>query len=435
MEKIVFDFVQELLTADGIPYHRITSHCEDWDWIDLGLRSRLLGINDLPQKLNRFLDDTRANTVYHYVDEFQCHYTAFKLPAMETAPAESYISDEFLIVGPVLFERIYGERFETLFRQLQLPPRLAEPLRSHYQNIPAIPAPSHYESIMSVLADHIFGKGNHRIVFRSEGDLENLRFHYGSISRVPEQPFLNIQYIEERYRAENALLIAIGHGNEAQAMENLKKLVHLGIPPRLTNTLRDKKDLTITLNSLMRKAAEQAGVHPAHIDSFSNQSICQIEQLGSVGQCLDFQRKLALGYCRLVRKYSVGGYSLPVQKVITYITTDLSTDLGLKALAGRLNVTPSYLSALFRKETGMTLTDYVNQQRIAHAQHLLLNTSFPIKSIAQQCGIADLNYFVRIFKRSVGVTPKVYRDTAAHTQQQEIYRNHEEKPPNFSNGK
>ena len=34
----------------------------------------------------------------------------------------------------------------------------------------------------------------------------------------------------------------------------------------------------------------------------------------------------------------------------------------------------------------MTLTDYVNQQRIAHAQHLLLNTSFPIKSIAQQCG-------------------------------------------------
>ncbi len=65
--------------------------------------------------------------------------------------------------------------------------------------------------------------------------------------------------IEERYRAENAVLTAIGHGNETQAMESVKKLVNLGIPPRLADTLRDRKDLTITLNSLMRKAAEQAG--------------------------------------------------------------------------------------------------------------------------------------------------------------------------------
>nr|WP_300888861.1 hypothetical protein [uncultured Acetatifactor sp.] len=42
-------------------------------------------------------------------------------------------------------------------------------------------------------------------------------------------------------------------------MESVKKLVNLGIPPRLADTLRDRKDLTITLNSLMRKAAEQAG--------------------------------------------------------------------------------------------------------------------------------------------------------------------------------
>lgn len=272
------------------------------------------------------------------------------------------------MVGPVLFERIYGERFETLFGQLRMPPRLREPLRSHYQNVPTIPFPSHYESIMSVFARFLFENPDCRKIFKSAGDLENLRFHYGGISRVPEKPFLNIQYIEERYRAENAVLTAIGHGNETQAMESVK-------------------------------------------------------------QCQSFQRRLALGYCRLVRKYSTSGYSLPVQKVITCITTDLSADLGLKALAGKLNVTPSYLSSLFRKETGMTLTDYVNQQRIAHAQHLLLNTSFPIKSIAQQCGIADLNYFVRMFKRAAGVTPKVYRDSAAHSQHLEIVRNHEEESP------
>ena len=433
MEKTVFDFIRELLAADGIPYHRIACPCADWDWLDFGLRTRVLGMSDLSKDLNRFFGILKANTVYHYMDVFQCHYTVFKLPsASESLSAEKAgvtpdAAQEYFVIGPILFEPIHGEQFEALFRKLQLPPRLAEPLCSHYQNIPTIPFASHYESIMSVLAGFLFGSSDYRIVFKSEGDLENLRFHYGGISRFPEQPFLNIEYIEERYRAENAILTAIGRGNEAQAMENVKKLINLGIPPRLANTLRDKKDLTITLNSLMRKAAEQAGVHPIHIDSFSNQSIKQIEQLESPEQCHSFQRKLALGYCRLVKKYSISGYSLPVQKAITYITTDLSADLGLKALAGKLNVTPSYLSSLFRKETGTTLTDYVNQQRIAHAQHLLLNTSFPIKSIAQQCGIADLNYFVRMFKRAVGVTPKFYRDTAAHSQQMEIIRNHEEK--------
>ncbi len=204
-------------------------------------------------------------------------------------------------------------------------------------------------------------------------------------------------------------------------MDSVRKLADLGIPPRLANNLRDKKDLTITLNTLMRKAAEQAGVHPIHIDSFSNQCIQQIEQLGSVEQCRTFQRKLALGYCRLIKKYNVKGYSLPVQKAVTYITSDLSADLSLKALSGRLNVTSSYLSSLFRKEIGMTLTDYVNQQRIAHARHLLADTHFPIKSIALQCGIPDLNYFVRMFKRTVGVTPKVYRDTAADSRQTELF--------------
>ena len=427
MEKIVLDLIQELLTADGIPYHRIACPCEDWDWIDFGLRTRILGADDFPDKMNRFFDTLRKDTAYHFVDEFQCHYTVFGLPSLEDAAPD--VPPEYLVVGPVLFERVYGERFETLFGQLRMPPRLREPLRSHYQNVPTIPFPSHYESIMSVFARFLFENPDCRKIFKSAGDLENLRFHYGGISRVPEKPFLNIQYIEERYRAENAVLTAIGHGNETQAMESVKKLVNLGIPPRLADTLRDRKDLTITLNSLMRKAAEQAGVNPIHIDSFSNQSVRQIEELESVEQCQSFQRRLALGYCRLVRKYSTSGYSLPVQKVITCITTDLSADLGLKALAGKLNVTPSYLSSLFRKETGMTLTDYVNQQRIAHAQHLLLNTSFPIKSIAQQCVIADLNYFVRMFKRAAGVTPKVYRDSAAHSQHLEIVRNHEEESP------
>lgn len=418
MEKILFDFIQDLLTADGIPNHTISFPCQEWDWFDFGLRSQILGETNMAEVLNQVFEDFQDYTLYHYLDSFQCSYAFFKLPSEKVR-----MDRQFLVIGPVLFERLQGEQFDKLFRLLKLPPQLRDPLCNHYQNIPLVPAPSHYENLMSVIASSVFEKKPFQIVFKSRGDLENLRYHYGGIARVPDHPFLNIQYIEERYQAENEIIAAVGHGNEAQAMEAVRKLVHLGIPPRLSNTLRDKKDLTITLNTLMRKSAEQAGVHPIHIDSFSNQSIQQLELLGTVEQCSTFQRKLALGYCRLVKKYSMKGYSLPVQKVVNYITTDLSVDLSLKALAGHLNVAPSYLSALFKKEMGITLTDYVSQQRIVHAQHLLLDTDFPIKSIAQQCGIADMNYFVRMFKRTVGITPKMYRDTAAASRQKEISGN------------
>lgn len=406
MEKVLIDFIQELLDSEGIPHRRVDVPCEDWDWVDFGLRGRLLGMAEPLQLLNETCLSLREDTLYHYTDLFQCNYSILRLP--EDA------SDSFLVLGPVLFEPIQGERFETLFQDLELPQQLQETLRGHYRNIPLIPFPAHYESMVAVIASHIFCKRPCQIIYRSEDDFENLRHHYRGIARVPEQPFLSIQRLEDRYQIENALLAAVVHCNEALAVEQTRKLSNVPMPQRLTNGLRDKKDLTITLNSLLRKAVEQAGVHPIHIDSFSNQSIQQIEQLASIEQCHSFQKKLALGYCRLVKRYSLKGYSLPVQRVVTYVSTDLSVDLGLKTLANQLNVTPSYLSSLFRKEMGMTLTDYVTQQRISHAQQLLLGTSLPIKSIALQCGIPDLNYFARMFKRSCGVTPKHYRDTASH---------------------
>ena len=104
------------------------------------------------------------------------------------------------------------------------------------------------------------------------------------------------------------------------------------------------------------------------------------------------------------------GYSLLIQKVLVRIDSDLTADLSLKTQAALLNVNASYLSTLFKKETGQTLTDYVNKKRVEHALFLLNSSSMQIQTIAQCCGIPDVNYFTKIFKKYVGKTPKEYRD-------------------------
>ena len=76
-----------------------------------------------------------------------------------------------------------------------------------------------------------------------------------------------------------------------------------------------------------------------------------------------------------------------------------------------LFVSEEYLSAQFKKETGSTLTEYVNGKRIKHAVSLLNTTSLQIQAIAQYCGIPDVNYFTKTFKKYIGTTPKEYRDS------------------------
>ena len=58
---------------------------------------------------------------------------------------------------------------------------------------------------------------------------------------------------------------------------------------------------------------------------------------------------------------------------------------------------------------GSTLTEYVSRRRVNHAMFLLEATSLQIQTIAHQCGIPDVNYFTRTFKKYAGITPKEYR--------------------------
>ena len=76
------------------------------------------------------------------------------------------------------------------------------------------------------------------------------------------------------------------------------------------------------------------------------------------------------------------------------------------------NINASYLSALFKKETGVTLTEYINQKRMKQAARLLTSTKLQIQTISQYCGISDVNYFSKLFKKYAGKTPNEFRKEA-----------------------
>ena len=168
------------------------------------------------------------------------------------------------------------------------------------------------------------------------------------------------------------------------------------------------------MNTLLRKAAENGSVHPVHIDKLSSDFAKKIELQTSEKGVTILIQEMARKYTLLVKNHSMHGYSTLVRRVLVHIDTDLAGDLTLNTQAKLLNVNPCYLSTVFKKETGHTLTEYVTSKRIEHAIFLLNTTKMQIQTIAQYCGIPDICYFTKTFKKMVGKSPSEYKNTIHH---------------------
>ncbi len=216
--------------------------------------------------------------------------------------------------------------------------------------------------------------------------------------------------IESRYESENKLLHAIARGDPQllkQAMEESK-----GIPWPYRHPdmpVRSMKNLSIAANTLFRKAAESAGVHPLHLDSVSGKFAIQIEQAQSIAELTRLYEEMPQVYCNLVREVSVAALPSLVREAVTFIRFNIDQPLSLNPLADTLGVHPSYLSRTFKKALGMTLTDYINKLRIEEAKYLLDQGNESVATIALSVGYNDPNYFSKVFTKLEHVTPQDYR--------------------------
>lgn len=78
-------------------------------------------------------------------------------------------------------------------------------------------------------------------------------------------------------------------------------------------------------------------------------------------------------------------------------------------IASYLYLHPNYLTRMFKKETGMTLMDYISKRRIENAKELLGQSGFKVYEVAEHVGYESIAHFNRIFKRETGMSPKEYQ--------------------------
>jgi Response regulator containing CheY-like receiver domain and AraC-type DNA-binding domain len=98
-----------------------------------------------------------------------------------------------------------------------------------------------------------------------------------------------------------------------------------------------------------------------------------------------------------------------MNRIIAYIEEHFAEDITLKSMADFISMDASYVSDLFKKKTGTTLTHYIQNRRIQAAKMLLAETERTVSDIGRTVGFENDNYFIKIFKRWCGMTPNEYR--------------------------
>ncbi len=97
-----------------------------------------------------------------------------------------------------------------------------------------------------------------------------------------------------------------------------------------------------------------------------------------------------------------------IDNIIQYILHNLSSDLSLKTLSEQVHLSPNHFHHVFKVSTGKQLQDFVEEQRIQKAIHLMITTDYTLTQIAQECGFSSQPYFNHVFKKRMNQTPRAF---------------------------
>ena len=369
--------------------------------IDLGLRAGLYGDHNYVPFLQNSFEDAKDHTVYRFFDEYDCNYIFLRLPE----------GNRYFFIGPYLLSLPSGKRIDKKAESLGLNPEQAQRMHLYYSELPLIEDENLLLSMANTFACHLWGSPEQYSMEYVDYAIPD-RYEPIPFTAIPGQWWdtaLDLSALERGYANEKLLMEAVSQGKQHLVTSLASTVFNNAALQRLPDSLRDRKNYLIILKTLLRKAAEAGGVHPIHIHRLSSHYASQIENIRTMKQSLSLQEEMIRSFCQLVRHHSLNRYSYYVGRAIILVQHDLTADLRLKSIAEALNVNSSYLSSLFHKEYGCTLTEFISRQRIDRGIQLLQQTNKPVQEIAAECGIQDVNYFIKLFKKQTGFTPNRYR--------------------------
>lgn len=349
-------------------------------------------------------------TVYRLTDSFECCYRFVVLPDT-TAPT-------VLCIGPYLAAPITTEHLPEIAEANGILPQRMASLSEFYAGLTVLSSDSHLFTMLHTFCERIWRTSSYAVKdIAKRYSPSDTPFSNSFLALAPDDTLVSMKAMERRYAFENEIIRAVSLGHIHMEKRLFSAVSANPFEKRLPDLLRNAKNYCIIMNTLLRKAAEQGGVHPLQLDRVSSDFAAQIENMPSLAENATMMSNMFRTYCRLVRDHSLKQFSSVVKQAILMIDSDLSSDLAPGRLAASIGVSLGHLCSVFKKETGKTLSEYIRERRVEYATYLLDTTDLQIQTVALHCGIMDVQYFSKLFKRQRGISPTEYRLARRRTSQ------------------
>ncbi len=220
-----------------------------------------------------------------------------------------------------------------------------------------------------------------------------------------------IQKVTDRYERERTLTTEIANGNEEAAVAALYGLLTGSRPQAgMTIDLWPQESAAAIMRSMIRLAAKNSPLSSVVIDGISLEYAQKMRySYGDNRKTSRLYEQMIRDICRQITRLKEEGWSSMTQRAMHIIRTHYMDTLSVSEAAESLNVSESTLNRYLHKDTGTSFTQLLKMERMRRAAELLEHSTEPIQSVAENCGIPDQNYFVKLFRGIYGVTPTEYR--------------------------
>lgn len=274
----------------------------------------------------------------------------------------------------------------------------------------------HYHTLMEIL--QIAGMFTNVITGKEYTDQQLVDANYQMVANVKEsqeKAWFDIKSEDEdiyrhSYQEERQIMDAVKEGNVEKAVRLSKEMdANIG---RLGESEEEHwRNLSIVAVALCARAAIEGSLAPADAYRISGFYINRSTACKDVTQILIYRNHAIEELARQVKRQREKRHtSSYTEQCKDYVCKHYREKIYLDEIADLLGISSSYLSRLFKRETGISLQEFVNDIRVEKAANLLIYSDEPLPGIAEYVNFPTQSYFGKIFKQKMNMTPGQYRN-------------------------
>lgn len=374
--------------------------------------------------LFKFSYENSKNPLYTYNKQILIDYLTINdenilLNIKSTVYYENYFiikivtSDNFIgtiLVGPTISSEIDEYSINSAIKEFNIKIKYKESLINYYKKIVIMDFINFidvglllYHSIYHDKLDlNVLLKVNEMLIDVQLKNDNHLSIYHSRRKRIID--------LHHSHGFERELLQYVKEGNLEGVMEFFKtNTIDGDLAINSKNPLRNLKNIFISFTSLVSRAAIEGGLGwevSLILTDFYFQSV---EELCTIKDINDLFLKMILDYTDHVQKIKINNYSSSILKCQNFINEHLYEKISLSQLSDYTSMNRSYLSHLFKKEVGISISEYIQKERIEKSKKLILSGEKSLANIYLSLGFIDQSHFTKTFKKIVGITPKEYK--------------------------